>query len=174
VNKAGAVFNHDKLNWMNGHYLRSISAEDYTALALQKLTELELSSGNADTDAKIVQAVRATLATLNDLRTATALFFNDEISEYSSDAAEWLRQPASKELFRVMRNEVAQSEKIDLEEFKRVMKNVQTATGIKGKDLWMPVRAAMTGMTEGPELPVVIDILGKERILAFLDQAINL
>ena len=57
---------------------------------------------------------------------------------------------------------------------KSVMANVQKNTGIKGKDLWMPVRAAMTGLTEGPELPLVIDILGKDKILKFLKQAMEL
>ena len=43
-----------------------------------------------------------------------------------------------------------------------IMKNVQTTTGIKGKDLWMSVRVAMTGMTHGPELPSIIETFGKE------------
>jgi hypothetical protein len=38
----------------------------------------------------------------------------------------------------------------------------------------MPVRAALTGLTEGPELPAVIDLLGKQKIIKFLNQAFEL
>ena len=53
------------------------------------------------------------------------------------------------------------------------MGNVQKETGIKGKELWMPVRSALTGLTEGPELPQVIQILGRKKILDYLDQALT-
>ena len=49
------------------------------------------------------------------------------------------------------------------------MKNVQNTTGVKGKNLWMSVRVAMTGMTRGPELPNIIEAFGKEKIEKFLD-----
>ena len=53
------------------------------------------------------------------------------------------------------------------------MGSVQKITGVKGKELWMPVRAALTGLTEGPELPAVIELLGKEKIADYLAQALK-
>ena len=53
------------------------------------------------------------------------------------------------------------------------MANVQRETGLKGKEIWMPVRSALTGLTEGPELPLVIQIFGKDKILKLLEQAIK-
>jgi nondiscriminating glutamyl-tRNA synthetase len=53
------------------------------------------------------------------------------------------------------------------------MATIQTETGVKGKDLWMPVRVALTGSTAGPELPEVIQIMGKQKILEHLDRAID-
>jgi len=70
--------------------------------------------------------------------------------------------------------EIENANEINLDSFKQIMKNVQTNSGVKGKELWMPVRSAMTGMTEGPELPVVIEILGKQKVKTFLKQAINM
>jgi glutamyl/glutaminyl-tRNA synthetase len=43
---------------------------------------------------------------------------------------------------------------------------------VKGKLLWEPLRAALTLATEGPDLKLVVDVLGKDKILARLDQAI--
>ena len=45
------------------------------------------------------------------------------------------------------------------------MKKIQKASGYKGKDLYMPVRALLTGQVHGPELSNILEILGKEEIL---------
>ena len=102
------------------------------------------------------------------------MFYNDQITDYDDNAREWLKNNNSKIVFKAMADEIEKLPEIDLNSFKSVMANVQKNTGIKGKDLWMPVRAAMTGLTEGPELPLVIDILGKDKILKFLKQAMEL
>jgi glutamyl/glutaminyl-tRNA synthetase len=43
--------------------------------------------------------------------------------------------------------------------------------GVKGRELYQPVRAALTGRTHGPELPLVAELLGRERSLARLERA---
>ena len=53
------------------------------------------------------------------------------------------------------------------------MKAVQKETSIKGKELWMPLRIALTGLEHGPELPVVIEILGLEKSRRFVERALN-
>ena len=51
------------------------------------------------------------------------------------------------------------------------MKRVQKDTGVKGKNLYMPVRAALTGNVHGPELSNIMIILGKNELLRRLEQA---
>jgi len=53
------------------------------------------------------------------------------------------------------------------------MKEVQKETGIKKQELWMPIRVALTGVTHGPELPVVIEVLGKEKIQKFVEHILK-
>ena len=60
-----------------------------------------------------------------------------------------------------------------MDSFKAVMKEVQRDTGVKGPALWKPVRVALTGMVSGPELPVVIEIFGKEKVANFVQQVIK-
>ena len=81
--------------------------------------------------------------------------------------------PASQAVFASLKQEVEKYTKIDLEAFRQIMGSVQKITGVKGKELWMPVRAALTGLTEGPELPAVIELLGKEKIADYLAQALK-
>jgi glutamyl-tRNA synthetase len=174
VSKAGAIFNREKLDWMNGVYLREIPEEEYVSYAIAELKDAGLNTGNDSKNNLIVRAVRNSLSHLDEIKAKTALFYNDQITEYDDNALEWLKKNDSKIVFKVMTREIEKLPEIDLDSFKSVMGNVQKNTGIKGKDLWMPVRAAMTGLTEGPELPLVIDILGKDKMLKFLKQAMEL
>ena len=67
----------------------------------------------------------------------------------------------------------AQLESLDTVDAANVLasiKAVQKETGIKGKNLWMPIRVAVSGVVHGPELPETVEILGKEKALAHLDQ----
>ena len=50
----------------------------------------------------------------------------------------------------------------------KTIKEVQKETGIKGKQLFMPIRVAVTGQMHGPELPNTIEVLGKEKVLSRL------
>ena len=53
------------------------------------------------------------------------------------------------------------------------MKTIQQKTGVKGKDLWMPFRMALTGLDHGLELPNVVELLGLEKSKQFIQKAIN-
>jgi nondiscriminating glutamyl-tRNA synthetase len=57
---------------------------------------------------------------------------------------------------------------ISSENYKSTMSEVQTETGVKGKLLFKPVRIALTGSENGPELPAIAEILGKEKVIKFL------
>ncbi len=53
------------------------------------------------------------------------------------------------------------------------MKSIQKESGIKGSDLWMPVRVALTGKVHGPELAKVLEILGLEQSIRLLSSVIK-
>ena len=53
-------------------------------------------------------------------------------------------------------------------DIKKTIKEVQKETGIKGKQLFMPIRVAVTGQMHGPELPNTIEVLGKDKVLSRL------
>ncbi len=172
VNKAGAVFDLDKLEWMNGQYIRSISEEAYLKAGLQWMQSFNLDTGDPDKNKAILKAVRPALNKFSDLPQKAALFFNEKL-KYETDALEWIRKTESREIFSSMLQEIQSFDRLTLDEFSQMMKTVQKETGHKGKKLWMAVRAAMTGMTGGPELPVVLSILGKEKVVQFLNQALQ-
>ena len=173
VNKSGAVFDIEKLNWMNGLYIRNLPEDQYLQYALEAMKIAAIDSGDKDKNEQIALAVRNNLETFGEIKNRTTLFFEDGPLNFSESALKWVASENSKKVFSAMINEINDHQEMSLDAFKVVMANVQKATGIKGKDLWMPVRSALTGLTEGPELPQVLQIFGKNKILRLLEQAIE-
>jgi len=173
VSKSGAVFNQEKLKWMNGLYIRELSEEAYLVHAREAMKRLDIDLGSEKKNDQIALAVRNTLETFGDIKEKARLFINDGDLVYGENALSWIKKETSKEVFKSLLSEMAAESEITLDGFKQIMGRVQADTGVKGKDLWMPVRVALTGLTAGPELPVVIEVFGKEKILKYLDQAIK-
>ena len=173
VNKSGAVFNIEKLNWMNGMYIRNMNDSEYIQQATAILKNAHLDTGDEQKNRLIVLALRNGINRFSELPDRAGLFFNDSITTYADDAREWLQKTASKLVLTVLKEELHKHEQIDLNNFRSIMKTVQEKTAVKGKELWMPVRSAITGTTAGPELPQVIEILGKDKMIRFLQQVLS-
>lgn len=174
VAKNPAVFDIDKLKWMNGHYIRNSSTERITEMAIPYL----LKAGYIkERDAEerfswlndIVDAVKESLTVVSEVAEKTRLFFEDFVSPEDDEAREVLKQDHIPHLIEVFREKVKQAPEVDEGFLNRVFKEIQKQTGIKGRKLFMPVRVLLTGQTHGPELGRILMILGKNSILKRLD-----
>ncbi len=67
------------------------------------------------------------------------------------------------------KKELEALEVLEAAEVKAAIKRVQKETGVKGKGLFMPIRIVTTGEMHGPELPLAIEVLGREKVLNRLD-----
>ncbi|NPV44197.1 MAG: glutamate--tRNA ligase [Firmicutes bacterium] len=174
VAKNPAVFDIDKLKWMNGYYIRNSSTERITEMAVPYL----LKAGYIkERDAEerfswlndIVDAVKESLTVVSEVAEKTRLFFEDFVNPEDDEAREVLKQDHIPHLIEVFREKVNQAPEVDEGFLNRVFKEIQKETGIKGRKLFMPVRVLLTGQTHGPELGRILMILGKNSILKRLD-----
>jgi nondiscriminating glutamyl-tRNA synthetase len=170
VNKAGAVFDIEKLNWMNGQYIRALEPNIYLNEVRQHLPK----NINADTlnDAALM-AVRESLSTWKDLEKNLELFVTDDFTPENDEAKELVNLDTSKIVFKAFIDKLNDVEIFDIDGFKSTMQAIQKETGVKGKFLWMPVRIAITGHIHGPELPLIIEAFGKEKIETRLKAALK-
>ncbi|NOX88270.1 MAG: glutamate--tRNA ligase [Calditrichaeota bacterium] len=173
VNKSGAVFDISKLEWMNGYYIRNIPEEEYLKIGEEWLKRFNLDAGDPQKNRLILKAIRPGLNKFDQLPEKTAVFFKDSL-QYDKDAEEWIKKAESKTIFKNMLEELQQIDEFTVENFGQVIKSVQKKTGFKGKDLWMPIRAAITGETHGPELALVLSVIGKSKVEQFIKQALEL
>jgi glutamyl/glutaminyl-tRNA synthetase len=169
VGKSGSVFDPDKLKWMNGHLLHVADGSHLLAWAQPFLPDAVRALPQAQLEALLAGA-RGDVDTLADVPRALAPFIGDAI-EFEPAAAEALDSEGARDLCRALAEQLDPLAEWSGEVFKSAVQSVGRARSLKGKALFQPVRAALTGRTHGPELPVVAELLGRERVLARLAAA---
>jgi len=171
VSHSAAVFNTEKLRWMNGMYIRSLSEDRLAAAAFPYFKARGYPvSGTGDIRA-ITASLQQRAETLADMALEAEFFFADTVQPHGEEEEAVMNLESSPLVLREFAREVRQQEQWDGGVFVSVVKSVSKATGVKGKNLWMPVRIALTGSSHGPELGAVIEIFGKEKCARFAEKA---
>lgn len=173
VSKTGGIFDRDKLNWVNSHYIKELEDEEFMNLIKPYLRESDLIDENYPEEKMLLLAktFKDNLDRLMDITDEVRFLFEDVVIE-EEDAKEYAGKDHVSDLAKEFINQLSEIETVDYEFAKGVMKKIQKATGIKGKDLFMPVRAMLTGKVHGPELVNIIELLGKEEIIKRLEKFI--
>ena len=172
ISKSAAVFDTEKLNWMNGHYIRQTDPDRITHLAIPYFQQSNYPVDDPEKIKKIVSILQEKIEFLEQLPGHAAIFFRDKVTVENSETKSLIRQDSSQKIFWSFLREIGAIEHIDRDIFRRIMKTVQNETGVMGKNLWMPIRIALTGEMHGPDLPVVAEIFGREKCEQFIKQAI--
>ncbi|WP_066640550.1 glutamate--tRNA ligase [Desulfolucanica intricata] len=177
VAKSPAVFDLEKLNWLNGYYIRNSSLDRITELAIPFLREARYITGEVSEETfqwlkKVMAAVRERIESFSELPQHVDIFFS-EMLDYDDAAQEILRQEQVPIVFNFLRDKLSALEDLEESSVKKVLRALSKELGLGGKKVYMPLRVALTGRTHGPELYQVIPILGKELTAARLAHALQ-
>lgn len=176
IGKSGAVFNVEKLQWMNGVYVRNYPIEKLVDLSQPYLKKAGFETADRARMQLILETVRENLRTLEDIPSAVEVFGSRSVGgriEADPDLKAMVESESSRQVFEALSQRLEAVKQITKKQFLAIMKDVQKATGVRGKNLWMPVRIALTGEQHGPELPVVVEILGKDVCLTRLREQLS-
>ncbi len=172
VNSAPAVFNKEKLRWMNGVYIREV-------LSLDRLVEefipfLEKARYKADKDfvRKVLEKTRDSFETLTEAVERLKPFFVQEVS-YSEEAMAILENEPSRKVLELFLQK-AQEEDLKAQRVKEIAKEIQKELNIKAKEVWHALRACLTGELEGVGVDIMCDVLPKERVLERVIKALEI
>ncbi len=169
VGKSGSVFDADKLRWVNAHALHHASGAQLRAWGGAFMPERALALPS-EMQERWLEAVRGNLATLADIGYELAPLL-DESPSLEPDAALALEPAPARALCSALAAELAPLASWSGNAVKSALQSLGPRLGLKGRALFQPVRAALTGRTHGPELPLLADLLGRERCLARLERA---
>ncbi len=166
VGRSGSIFDAEKLRWMNAHYLHHAEAPALLEWAGDFLPGAARALPAADRE-RLVTLVRGNLATLADLPGELEPFLGDAFA-FEPAAAEVLGAPGSGPVREAVAASLAELAEWNADGIKSAIQSAGRRLNVKGRELFQPVRAALTGRTHGPELPAVAMALGRERCLARL------
>ena len=117
----------------------------------------------------MVQTVMESISYLSEIPEKVEVLFDNKVELEDEDALNTLRGEQVPDILNAFKEELNEIEEIDEEFAKGIMKSIQKSTGVKGKNLYMPTRIALTGNNHGPELVNIIYLLGKQNILNRID-----
>ncbi len=171
VGKAGAVFDVQKLLWMNQKYIQQMEVSElakrlgpFLPPAAQSIEENQL--------LKMISLVREGMQLLSEIEERLDLFLNQSPDIKEAALKEKLKEEKPQAVLQAFLQAAQDKENVAGDQFKALMKEVQQASGCKGKDLWTPLRIALTLVEQGPDLAQVVEIFGHKKCVEMVKKQI--
>ncbi len=177
LSKSPALFDKQKLAWMNNQYMKAVELDRVVALALPHLVKAGLVQ-ESRTEAEdnwvrdLIALNQEKMSFGAEIVELSELFFNEEI-HMDEEAQAVISEEQVPEVMTAFLAQLDEMEAFTAEEIKKAVKAVQKSTGHKGKKLFMPIRVAVTGQVHGPDLMKAIELLGEEKVKARLQRIIG-
>ena len=170
ASKSGAIFDEEKLHWLNAIYIRNCPTENLVSRLQPFLEQAGYSTDALDPVLLygVVDLIKNDLTTLSAIGNHISFFFDDEY-EITAEARQILEKEGALRVLKTFAEYLKNSAEAVQEIYPAAIKHLKEKTGVKGKDLFMPIRAALTGRNHGPELDRVFAILGKNAALKRLN-----
>lgn len=178
VGKSAAVFNPEKLLWLNAHYIKTADPDRLGTLLGEYL---EMKYGKAfvrpEDRARLSQvaaALKERAKTLVEMAEMAACYFAEPSAmEIDPAARSKFLVPQTLPILMKLRQAIAQAPSLDQAGLESTFKDILTKEGIKMNQLAQPLRVALTGKTYSPGIYDVLALMGKRKTLAHLDRVIR-
>jgi glutamyl-tRNA synthetase len=162
VSKNPAVFDEQKLRWMNGRYMRELPVDELHR-RLEEFCGREIPVG-------IVEISREKMQTLADFWGLAGPLI-EAPSDYEEKA--WTQWGGSEHLPRIREAVASVPDPFGAEEVESVLRPLADELGVKPKEVFQPIRVALTGTTVSPGIFESVAALGREETLTRLDLALR-
>ncbi len=176
VAKNPAVFDIEKLNWINFHYMKQLDADQLLAVCLPHLQQAGYASQNPDAAEMqwlkdMVWAMREHVQYGAQIVDAAKVFFTDDFAPENEETAAVLHEETAPAVLTMFYDELAALDEVTADTVQPLFKKIQKGLKVKGKFVYMPIRVAVTGVMHGPDLNVIVALMGREKVLARLQQS---
>ena len=176
VHPSAAIFDMEKLNWLNGYYIRSLSVAELAGRIRPFLDEARLEVDN-DVLLKVTPLVQTRIKTLKDAVALSEFFFVERVNptrEQMLGKAFAAQPEQAHRALQAARTALAAVEPFEAATIETALRALSDSAGIKAGTLFTLIREALTARTVTPPLFETIAVLGKPRTLARLAQALEI
>ena len=157
IQKSGAIFDVKKLNWMNNYYIKKLTSKEILDLS-QKFIPKEM-----QVNQEMINLIYEKLERLVDIPDELDFLFNYKLE--NDECYQICKKEESQKIIAILLSLIKKQENLNSEKFKKLVMMIQDDTKIKGKNLWMPIRLAITGQMHGPDIGSIVEILGRDEVI---------
>jgi glutamyl-tRNA synthetase len=174
VGRSSATFDPDKLHWLNGEYARELSDSEFYDLAIArlKLSNVKLDKFSDEYVRAALQTCKGKINTFDELPAYCGFYFTDDL-HYDPQGVAKNFTAENKPRLKAVREALSALEKFDAAEMEATLKSTAAKLGVKVGAIIHPTRLAVTGSNVGPSLYHLLEVLGKEKVLARIDRALT-
>jgi len=176
VGKAAAIFNPEKLLWLNSQYIMHTPSERLVELVIPFIIKEGLINEGQSMDkqwlAKAVGTLKERSKTLIELAQSLRYYIAEDIEFEGKAKAKFLNEK-SRDLLIELKEALGAISPFSASEIEQVFKSIVEKRNIKLGELAQPVRVAITGGTASPGIFEVLEIVGREKTIRRLEKAIG-
>ena len=171
VNRSASTFNTEKLLWLNQQYIKNDKPERIAHLLSPHMGNLDIDPTEGPDLVDVVAAQQERAATLVEMAEASRFFYKD-FDEYEPKAAKAHLRPVAETPLRELKQALANLETWQADTIHQVVNDVAEKLELKMGKVGMPLRVAVAGCAASPSIDITLQLLGKEKTLRRIDQAL--
>lgn len=174
VHKAGAVFNIEKLDWLNAEHLRSKSDDELLSMLKDELSTSDYKDRVFDDDylVSVIKAMKPRVSFVREIISKCPYFYS-EPTEYDEKVVKKRWKEDSSALLEKLRDKFSELSNPSKENYEETLKNTAEQNNVGIGKLIHPLRIAVSGMGEGPGVYDIVVIIGKEETVKRINLAIE-
>jgi len=175
VGRSSATFDPDKLHWLNGEYARELSDSEFYDLAAARLKSSGVKLDNFPEKyvRAALQTCKGKINTFDELPAYCAFYFTDDL-DYDPQGVAKDFTTENKPRLKAVREALSALENFDADNIETTLKSTASKLGVKVGAIVHPTRLAVTGSSVGPSLYHLLEVLGKQKVVARIDRALAL
>jgi glutamyl-tRNA synthetase len=178
VSRSAAIFDYEKLHWLNRQYIKLLPTEKKVELALPYLQEVgfvgtEVTPAQMDWLKKAIEILIEGVDKFSELPQKFSLLFDFEPEKLDKEAREIIGSESAKKVLAAFVQKTAGLQEFNYEIFARITNEIKKEAGVKGKELYHPLRVALTARVSGLELDKFIPLVEEGAKLNFPRQIKN-
>ena len=171
INRRNAIFDLDKCFWLNGQHIQHMSLERFAELSLPFITKAAIPYGTDDALFKALTIVKPKVKHLSDVPAWIGFLFTEEYPFDPEAVEKALRKPAALDRLRTLGTAFSGLVEWTHPSLEAKLKELAASLGAKVGEFVHPARVAVSGKSVGPGLYEMLEILGKDRVLARFQRA---
>ncbi len=173
IGKSAGVFDTDKLTALNADHIRATSVRQLTPRVLPFFRDKGYDAADDDYLAGVIGSLHTRSKTLVEMADGAHFYYREEVRPYDDKAAKKFLKPESAQVLALLAEQLVELDNLAEKTQEGAFKRVMDETGLGFGKIAQPVRVALTGTTVSPGIFEVIEVLGKDRVLARLRAAVK-